>query len=86
MLNWVIGIDMYTLMCIKLMTNKNLLYKRKKKTITFFSPKKKKNNPGNSQVVQWLGLCTSTAGGTGSIPGRGAKIPHATWRGVKKKK
>ena len=27
-LNWVIGIDMYTLMCIKLMTNKNLLYKR----------------------------------------------------------
>ena len=35
--NWVIGIDMYTLMCIKLMTNKNLLYKKinkiqKKKT------------------------------------------------------
>ena len=30
-LNWVIGIDMYTLMCIKLMTNKNLLYKNKKK-------------------------------------------------------
>ena len=27
-LNWVIGIDMYTLMCIKLMTNKNLLYKK----------------------------------------------------------
>ena len=26
-LNWVIGIDMYTLMCIKLMTN-NLLYKK----------------------------------------------------------
>ena len=26
-MNWVIGIDMYTLMCIKLMTNKNLLYK-----------------------------------------------------------
>ena len=24
-LNWAIGIDMYTLMCIKLMTNKNLL-------------------------------------------------------------
>ena len=23
-LNWVTGIDMYTLMCIKLMTNKNL--------------------------------------------------------------
>ena len=26
-MNWVIGIDMYTLMCIKLITNKNLLYK-----------------------------------------------------------
>ena len=25
-MNWEIGIDMYTLMCIKLMTNKNLLY------------------------------------------------------------
>ena len=30
-MNWVIGIDMYTLMCIKWMTNKNLLYKKKKK-------------------------------------------------------
>ena len=27
-LNWAIGIDMYTLMCIKFMTNKNLLYKK----------------------------------------------------------
>ena len=25
-MNWAIGIDVYTLMCIKLMTNKNLLY------------------------------------------------------------
>ena len=25
-MNWEIGIDMYTLMCIKLMTNKDLLY------------------------------------------------------------
>ena len=31
-LNWVIGIDMYTLMCIKLMTNKNLQYKETNKT------------------------------------------------------
>ena len=31
-LNWVIGIDMYTLMCIKLMTNKNLQYKKTNKT------------------------------------------------------
>ena len=27
-LNWAIGIDMYTLMCTKWMTNKNLLYKK----------------------------------------------------------
>ena len=27
-MNWEIGIDMYTLICIKLMTNKNLLYKK----------------------------------------------------------
>ena len=31
-LNWAIGIDMYTLMCIKLMTNKNLQYKKANKT------------------------------------------------------
>ena len=29
-MNWLIGIDMYTLMCIKLMTIKNLLYKKNK--------------------------------------------------------
>ena len=39
-LNWAIGFDMYTLMCIKLMTNKNLLYKKINK-IKF---KKKKRN------------------------------------------
>ena len=27
-LNWAIGIDMYKVMCVKLMTNKNLLYKK----------------------------------------------------------
>ena len=27
-MNWAIGIDMYTLMCIKWITNKNLLYKK----------------------------------------------------------
>ena len=27
-MHWATGIDMYTLMCIKLMTNKNLLYKK----------------------------------------------------------
>ena len=33
-LNWAIGIDMYTLMCIKLMTNKNVQYKTNKKKTT----------------------------------------------------
>ena len=28
-------------------------------------------------MVQWLRLCASTAGGTGSIPGQGTEIPHA---------
>ena len=33
-LNWAIGIDMYTLMCIKLMTNKNLQYNKTNKKTT----------------------------------------------------
>ncbi|XP_059950014.1 leydig cell tumor 10 kDa protein homolog isoform X1 [Mesoplodon densirostris] len=43
---------------------------------------------GTSLAVQWLRLCTSTAGGAGSglIPGWGTKIPRATGRGPKKKK
>ena len=28
MMNWEIGIDIYTLICIKWITNKNLLYKK----------------------------------------------------------
>ena len=40
--------------------------------------KKKKSTSGNSLVVQWLGLCTFTAEGLGSIPDRGTKIPRAT--------
>ena len=32
---------------------------------------------GTSLVVQWLGLCASTARGMGSIPGPGTKIPQA---------
>ena len=39
---------------------------------------------GNSRGVQWLGLHASTAGGTGSIPGWGTKVPHAAWHGQKK--
>ena len=39
---------------------------------------------GTSLVVQWLRLCTSNAGRTGSFPGSGTKIPHASWCGQKK--
>ena len=39
---------------------------------------------GNSLVVQLLGLHTSTAGGTGSIPGQGSKILHTSQLGKKK--
>ena len=30
-MNWAVGIDIYTLMCVKLITNKNLFYKKIKK-------------------------------------------------------
>ena len=38
-----------------------------------------------SLAVQWLGLCTSTAEGMGSIPGQGTEIPHAVQCGQEKK-
>ena len=41
---------------------------------------------GTSLAVQWLRLCTSTAGGTDSIPGQGNKIPHAMQCNQKKEK
>ena len=41
---------------------------------------------GNSLAVQWLGLRTSTAGDTSSIPGQGTKIPQAMRHSQKKKK
>ena len=41
---------------------------------------------GTFLEVQWLRLCASTAGGTGSTPGRGTAIPHAVRHGQKKKK
>ena len=37
-------------------------------------------------AVPWLRLCVSTAKGSGSIPGQGTKIPHASWCGQKKEK
>ena len=39
---------------------------------------------GNTLVVQWLRNHASTAGGMGSVPGPGTKIPHATQPGQKK--
>ena len=39
-----------------------------------------KKEAGTSLVVQWLRLSAFTAGGTGSIPGWGTKIPHAVQR------
>ena len=40
-MNWEIGIDIYTLICIKWITNKNLLYKKINK-IKFKKKKRKK--------------------------------------------
>ena len=51
-MNWEIGIDMYTLMCIKWMTNKNLLYKN----INKIKLKKKK-------VIEKEIKCMVTRGG-----------------------
>ena len=41
--------------------------------------------PETSLAVQWLRLHASNIAGTGSIPGWGSKIPHATWPKKKKK-
>ena len=40
---------------------------------------------GTSLGLQCLRLCTSTAGGTGSMPGQGTKILHAEWHSPYKK-
>ena len=40
----------------------------------------------DSLAVQWLGLCASTAGGMGLIPGQGTEILQATQHGQKQKK
>ena len=36
-------------------------------------------------AVQWLSVHPITAGGMGSIPGRGTKIPHTVWHNQKSK-
>ena len=45
-MNWEIGIDMYTLICIKWVTNKNLLYKKINK-INFLK------KSGNGPIIPW---------------------------------
>ena len=44
----------------------------------------KKIYTGTSRAVQWLRLCASMAGGTGSIPSQGTKILHAIQCGQNK--
>ena len=56
-MNWAIGIDMYTLMCLKLMTNKNLLYKKINK-IKFKNSKKKKRNREDKNDSNVLAVAT----------------------------
>ena len=46
----------------------------------------KLHKSGTCLEVQWLRFCSPDAGGTGSIPGWGAQIPHATQLGQKKRK
>ena len=49
------------------------------------TPNLKKKKPGDSLVVQWLGLCAFTAKGPGSTPGQGTKILQAVQCGQNKK-
>lgn len=42
-------------------------------------------SPGTSLTVQWSRLRTSSADGSGSIPGWGTKTPQVTWYSPKKK-
>ena len=60
-LNWAIWIDMYTLMCIKLMTNKNVLYKKINK-IKFKNQKKKKRILSTVLSTPWNTHCKYPGG------------------------
>ena len=84
-MNWEIGIYMYTPMCIKWMTNKNLPYKKINKIKFFKNPQKtKKKTKDNCHVNTTLkthqqgfpgGAVVenppANAGDTGSSPGLG---------------
>ena len=47
---------------------------------------KTNQNFGTLVMVRWLRLCTSNAGGTGSIPGWGTRIPHGSAKKQKQNK
>ena len=59
--------------------------KKTKNWKPLITPGFKRHHKGNSLAVQWLGLCASTAGGMGSIPGQGTKIPQAEQGSQKKR-
>lgn len=42
------------------------------------------NTPGTPLVTQWLRFPTENAGGTGSLPVWGTRVPHPVWHGKKK--
>ena len=83
-----------TLVCVFTCVQKKLCWSREKclaeyvigrgeiLSLSFTALKKM---PRTSLAVQCLRLRASIAGGTGSIPGRGSKISHASQRGQKKK-
>ena len=86
-MNWEIGIDMYTLICIKWITNKNLLYKKINK-IQKFKKRKKKISVNHwlaagltEETPQWLHLCEEWSGPPGRVDEFGFGYSSmASWR------
>ena len=58
-----------------------LFWEKRPLVYKVFVGTEKVSGTGTSLVVQWLRLLASPAGGMGSIPGWGAKIPayHMAW-------
>ena len=54
--------------------------------LPFYKNASKETNLGNFLAVQWLGPCTFTAKGSGSVPRQGTKSPHGQKRKKKKRK
>ena len=46
----------------------------------------KRKSLGTSLAVQWLRVHAPNTEGTGLVPGRETKIPHAAWYGLNKMK